>query len=244
MNTPDFTKLKTNQWNEKYFMRYYNEFYNWLLPQYSFANTFTEKIYCYLNDIHNRPVCKTCGTPIKFKSITKGYSQYCSAKCRANNEQIKKKTKNTCLEKYGVTNNLHIVSVQKQIKEKWMNKYGTDNPAKSNIIKAKTKQTNLEKYGTEKYTNRQKAKSTCLERYGTEWSCMRPEARNFSNNSKPNREFENLLKNNNIDYIREFPICNKSYDFNVGNILIEIDPYATHNSTWGLYNNPIKKTII
>jgi hypothetical protein len=115
MNTPDFTKLKTNQWNEKYFMRYYNEFYNWLLPQYSFANTFTEKIYCYLNDIHNRPVCKTCGTPIKFKSITKGYSQYCSAKCRANNEQIKEKTKNTCLEKYGVTNNLHIVSVQKEI---------------------------------------------------------------------------------------------------------------------------------
>ena len=47
---------------------------------------------------------------------------------------------------------------------------------------------------------------------------------------------------NNIDYEREFPIGSYSYDFKVKNYLIEIDPYATHNSTWGIRNNPPKSS--
>lgn len=49
-----------------------------------------------------------------------------------------------------------------------------------------------------------------------------------------------MLKKSNIPYVREFPIKNYSYDFKVGKYLIEIDPYATHNSSWGIRNNPPK----
>jgi hypothetical protein len=86
----------------------------------------------------------------------------------------------------------------------------------------------------------EKAKQTCLERYGVEWACQRQEARLKGQNSIANTEFEELLKENNIDYEREFPIKSYSYDFKVGNYLIEIDPYATHNSTWGIRDNPPK----
>lgn len=83
----------------------------------------------------------------------------------------------------------------------------------------------------------EKARQTCLERYGVEWACQRQEARLKGQNSTANVEFEELLKKNNIDYEREFPIGSYNYDFKVGNCLIEIDPYATHNSTWGIRNN-------
>lgn len=88
----------------------------------------------------------------------------------------------------------------------------------------------------------EKARQTCLERYGVEWACQRQEARLHGQNSCANIEFEELLKENNIDYEREFPIGSYSYDFKIGNYLIEIDPYATHNSTWGIRNNPPKSS--
>ena len=88
----------------------------------------------------------------------------------------------------------------------------------------------------------EKAKQTCLERYGVAWACQRQEARLKGQNSTANTEFEELLIANNIEYTREFPIGTYSYDFKVGNYLIEIDPYATHNSTWGIRNNPPKSS--
>ena len=88
----------------------------------------------------------------------------------------------------------------------------------------------------------EKAKKTCLERYGVEWACQRQEARLKGQNSATNLKFENLLITNNIEYEREFPIGSFSYDFKVNNTLIELNPYATHNSTWGIRNNPPKSS--
>ena len=70
---------------------------------------------------------------------------------------------------------------------------------------------------------------------------MRPEARCFTNNSRPNILFEELLKDNNIEFEREFPIEKYSYDFKIDNKLVEINPSTTHNSSWGLFNNPKDK---
>lgn len=88
----------------------------------------------------------------------------------------------------------------------------------------------------------EKTKQTCLERYGVEWACQRQEARLKGQNSTANVEFEELLKENAITYEREFPIGSYSYDFKIGNYLIEINPYATHNSTWGIRDNPPKSS--
>ena len=78
-----------------------------------------------------------------------------------------------------------------------------------------------------------KVNATCQEKHGVDWPCLYPEVRNaFSNDSGPNREFEQLLILNNIEYQREFGLGTYSYDFKVGNTLVEIDPAPTHNSTW------------
>lgn len=86
-----------------------------------------------------------------------------------------------------------------------------------------------------------KARQTCRERYGVDWACQRAEARLKGQNSTANNDFEMKLLNAGIDYSREFPIASYSYDFKVDNYLIELNPYATHNSTWGIRNNPPKE---
>lgn len=86
----------------------------------------------------------------------------------------------------------------------------------------------------------EKARQTCLEKYGVDWACQRQEARLKGQNSAANLEFEAMLKDNNIAYTREFPIGAYSYDFKVNKYLIEIDPFATHNSTWGIRDNKPK----
>lgn len=88
----------------------------------------------------------------------------------------------------------------------------------------------------------EKARQTCLEKYGVDWACQRQEARLKGQNSAANLEFETVLKDNNITYTREFPIGAYSYDFKVNKYLIEIDPFATHNSTWGIRDNTPKAT--
>lgn len=50
-------------------------------------------------------------------------------------------------------------------------------------------------------------------------------------------EFNDLLLENNIKFTREFPISNKSFDFKIDDILIEINPTATHNSIIGIRGN-------
>jgi len=86
----------------------------------------------------------------------------------------------------------------------------------------------------------EKARQTCLERYGVNWACQRQEARLKGQNSTTNLAFEEKLKALNIEYSREFPINSYSYDFKAGKYLIELDPYATHNSTWGIRGNKEK----
>lgn len=142
------------------------------------------------------------------------------------------KCKKTKLERYGTEN---YVNVDK-IKQTCLERYGVDNIFKSEEFKEHSKQLKLEKYGDENYRDLNKTRQTCQERYGYDYACMRPEARSKSgNNSGPNVYFENLLKDNGLEYQKEFPIENRSYDFKVGNNLIEINPTATHNSTWGIY---------
>lgn len=109
-------------------------------------------------------------------------------------------------------------------------------------IQEKVTKTYEEKYGSRRYYNREGARKTCRERYGVDAPCMLPQARMRGNNSTPNRAFAELLDKNGVSYEREFSLEKYSYDFKVGNILIEIDPTATHNSTWNPFGNLISKT--
>ena len=157
-----------------------------------------------------------------------------------------------------------------KIKNTSLKFYGTDSYSKTNECKELTREVNLQKYGVESHTqttqwkefkhnfyinrsndevqeSNNKRAITMQEKYGVDWYCMHPDSRNKNKrNSKPNLEFKLLLEQNGfeVDEIknREISINNYQYDFKINNILIEINPSTTHNSTFGIYGGkPLDK---
>lgn len=41
------------------------------------TDKFSELVYCYLNDIDKKPICKECGNDVSFKQFSEGYASYC-----------------------------------------------------------------------------------------------------------------------------------------------------------------------
>lgn len=157
-----------------------------------------------------------------------------------------------------------------KIKDTSIRLYGVDSYSKTDECKEVTRKVNLQKYGVEYHTqttqwrefksnfyanrseeeiqeSNNKRAITMQEKYGVDWYCMHPGSRNKNKrNSKPNLKFKTLLEQNGfeVDEVknREFPINNYQYDFKINNILIEINPSTTHNSTFGIYGgNPLDK---
>lgn len=165
------------------------------------------------------------------------------------------KAKQTCLEIYGVDNPFKD---KEKIRQSYINKYGVDHPMKVDSVKqkmisntdyealiTKTHQTNLERYGVSnaatlpecKQRIRDSLTRTFMKKYGCTcyWTSKdRKKAYNCVH-SKPNEAFANLLNTNYIAFEREFPLIKKVFDFKVDKNLIEINPSATHNSTWGIF---------
>jgi hypothetical protein len=141
--------------------------------------TFAEKLYVYLYG--EQLGCIVCGNKSQFKSFNKGYVKYCSVKCATDNTKLKRyeSTKNTFIERYGVTSPSQLQIVKEKIREHRqsgaynnvvskmkrtkLEKYGDENYSNA-ILGRKTK---LEKYGDENYNNRDKARKTLIEKYGT-----------------------------------------------------------------------------
>lgn len=151
----------------------------------------------------------------------------------------------TCLQKYGTRSASGDFGVRAKIKQTSLDRYGVVNPSSSDEIKlkiAQTKQFKYGGYGWEAPSIRAKYNSTCQERYGVDWYCQTSDCRVASkNDSGPNRSFELRLQEAGICYEREFVIGKYSYDFRVGNVLIEIDPWITHNIDVHPYNKPVDK---
>ena len=146
------------------------------------------------------------------------------------------KAKETNLERYGFECYFQTSEFKEKFKQAMLKKYKVDHDWKSDKVKEKIKQTNLEKYGY-KYASqspevKEKVIHTNLERYNVEWFCFHPSCKKVSSaNSKINQRFAKLLEENEINFEQECKIQLKSYDFKVGNILIEINPSYTHSSS-------------
>ncbi len=161
------------------------------------------------------------------------------------------KNRKTCIERYGVDNPMKIKKVQEKSKQTCLEKYGTEYYITSEealrnkeeyIYKAQ--QTCFEKYGVvspmQLDENKYKVNQTCLEKYGVKWNCMRSEPHNSRNsNSIPNESIKNILESKQIPYEREFVFGDYVYDFKIGNTLLEINPYATHNVNWNPYGGKL-----
>ena len=154
-------------------------------------------------------------------------------------QDVKDKIKQTNLERYGVEH----VSQRKDVKNKVaitnLERYGSPCAMSSKPIQEKIRKNNLEKYGVEWCSQREDIKEhlkeTCLKKYGVPYFCMTENCRSMSgNNSKVNQYFENLFTKFNIKFAREFGLDVFSYDFKIDNILLEVNPSYTHNSTKGV----------
>ncbi len=115
------------------------------------------------------------------------YDKYCcSQKCayfknkltkleKYGNENYydKEKSKQTCLEKYGVEYSLQSSEIKEKGKITCLEKFGTESHNSSNIIKDKKKISYLEKYGVENPSQskivKEKKIQTCLKHFGSEY---------------------------------------------------------------------------
>lgn len=175
---------------------------------------------------------------------------------------VKDKIKATNLKRYGVDNPSKSDIIKSRIVETNRKNLGVDYPMQSKDVMDKSRVTSLEKYGTE-YPNqsdivKQHIRDSCVsiygveypaqsdevkrktvetnrKRYGVDYTCLVFSGKYKGNDSSYNRSFAELLDNNNITYEREFLLEKYSYDFKVGNTLIEINPTATHNTHFNPY---------
>ena len=119
-------------------------------------------------------ICDSCfieNTKTAFKdyyTYTKGFTQdfYCN-KCN------KVRSKQTCLDKYGVENPMQNKEVKDKLKKSLLNKHGVEHYSKTDEFKLKYKTTCLNKYGVENvFQNleiQDKIKNSNLEKYGVEY---------------------------------------------------------------------------
>lgn len=165
------------------------------------------------------------------------------------NKEIWRKAKQTCLKKYGTKYPQNLEESKIKQKETLMKKYGVDNPMKVPKFKEKIKDTFLKKYGCTSILGlpeiQEKIKETNLKKYGVPYACMRKECREANKGviSKINISISKLLNKNNIKNKLEFNLNNYSYDIKIldSNVLLEINPTYTHNSTNTCWFNKHKK---
>ena len=154
-------------------------------------------------------------------------------------KEVQDKTKKTNLDKYGVEYSVQREDVKEKSKETMLERYGVEHPMQSKEILDKIKKSNLERFGTEYALQadevRKKGIKTNLERYGVEHFCQHEDCykNNYSRISKVNKKFQEFLNESNIESELEFIVDSSGYDLKVNDILIEIDPWFTHNSTVG-----------
>ena len=152
---------------KKNFPKLYSEYLDYFDKDKYDAYPFNQLLYHYFNNdkFMSIGICKNekCSNRCKFNDFKTGYYDFCSSKCSLSSEIHKEKVRQTCIKKYGVDCVFKDKEVKKKIKDTRLDKYGS---MCSDEAVQKAKKTKLEKYGNEKYVNTEKIQQTKLERYG------------------------------------------------------------------------------
>jgi hypothetical protein len=147
----------------------FNSLKNEIVEQTKFLGgaTYSERVFCILNDINKIPTCPACDKEIIFNQK---YNKFCSVSCCSSDKGIQQKKKDTCLKNYGVEHPLQSETLKLKAKETLLSNYGVKNPSQNEEIKQKKKDTCLKNYGVEHQSQsfivQDKIKKTCLVRYG------------------------------------------------------------------------------
>ena len=87
-----------------------------------------------------------------------------------------------------------------------------------------------------------KKSATCKQKYGEDYYTEQVKKMIASiaskANSTYNTRFASFIMSYGIPFDREFSIGKYFYDFKLGKYLLEVNPYPTHNATWGIFGEP------
>jgi len=162
------------------------------------------------------------------------------------NDKIHKKAKETCKAKYGKEYPGQVDGVKEKIRKTCIDRYGVPSVFLYEPMKEKIKKSYKNKSNNEKRNIQKKIRATCMKKYGVPYPCMTKKCKNSSGNviSKINKTMSKLLLENGIKNKLEYNLGNYSYDIIIlnSNILLEINPTYTHNSTLGTEFRGFKKT--
>ena len=124
-----------------------------------------ERLYCIYNNIEHTVKCKYCNNPAKFLGSKNGYHDICN-----NNECINKKTKKTCIERYGVENYTQTDEYHIRCKNTCIERYGVESYTQTDEFNEKRKKTCIERYGVDHQMKnkdiKKKIANTFTEKYG------------------------------------------------------------------------------
>ena len=169
-------KKCTERWLSKNNFELWNEIINWCDINNIANLEFKRKVYHYVSNCIEIPVCLNCQKEVKYKRFIDGYQKYCSSFCQnnckiakgkwleswkngnSNNEHIINRNK-TILEKYGNFEEYKSY-LQKSVKKTCLEKYGVEYVTQTNFYKEKRKEVLLEKYGDDKFNNPDKTRTT------------------------------------------------------------------------------------
>ena len=159
-------------------------------------------------------LCKVCGKPT--------LTTYCSSKCAHNDVEVKDKTKQTNLERYGCENTFQYQEFKDKAVETRLEKYGFKYSLENPNTYNKSQSTMLEKYrckhGFENSEIQKKCNKTNLEKYGNQHFSKSVYFKDFkSYQFKTLDEFKNVfdqhLRNKTKQYILENFVENNKFKF-------------------------------
>jgi hypothetical protein len=174
--TDNISGKKSNaNWLKKNNESLYYDIINWCNEYDILKNIeFKRKIYHYIFNMQEIPVCKNCKDSVKYSRLKDGYRKYCSDKCVKNSPEyyekwldsfsktIKsgnhiKKRKESCESKYGKD---FYKIIQESREKNNLKKYGYQNVFQLKEIKEIRKNRLKEKYGDDTYNNPDKTRNT------------------------------------------------------------------------------------
>lgn len=134
----DYTELRKFMCNKEYMEYILNQ--TLFLPDDA---TIKQRLWHIIENINESEACK-CGTILKWNIKNNSYRRFCSSLCAHNDADVKAKTENTCIKKYGVKTNLITKEAKEHYESVMLERFGVDNPFKSKEVQDEIKN-NLQK---------------------------------------------------------------------------------------------------
>ena len=257
--------LKKEGGFRKHYPIFYDEYLKTIFPDEIDELPFKQKLWHFLKDTYIIPKCKICGNSVSFETRKNqwGYHIYCSGACAMHDESVKQQMYNTKELLYGDKNynnkEKQIITLSKrtdeeikQITEKAKQTRLLKNDGKyfSNESILKIKETTFNKYGVDSFTKTQMFRDLISDQQTIiQNKQYKTKKKNHSfNSSKIERELEEYLIENGINYISqyksdEYPFTCDFY-FPDSNYYIEIQGNWTHGAhPFDKYNIDDIKTL-